>query len=505
MSSSNSNNLTQLAKYIEDHKKYIVITCTALVIVLVVLMAIRTISQQPLASDDAINLQAPYNLAKNGTYSSFGAIWLGQDKVFDPYLTTGPVISLPIALAFKLFGASLLQARYIMLGFYLTAIALASWFVYAKTKSVWSILMPITMLLTIDKFINYPTAVLGEFTAIGLVFGSMLAWHRRYFILAGILAATAVLSKFLMLLVIFAGLGFLALRLLKNWRRPAKVLGDGLRYCLGVGLTLGAWEFFRFAQLGFSYHTYLANIREFIIYFRVNGSGLAENATKITPSTKFSMIFANIALPVFAIVIVFGCLLWLGWQNRAYLGMRISQNAYGLTFIGLYGLWWLAMSNGAYIRYVMPLAVIGIGLAYSLVLPAQKFLKPTNAIPLVAILLILILGIYRSYWPLQQPTYPRTLQDQQAVAKRVVSYHPSNLAHVGWWQNSEILFLTGLHSRVTHSLSVGEEYQLLLGPAMHDIVTQDYDRAKKICRQIIFEQNGYIFCNGQIEKDKPVE
>lgn len=90
MSSSNSKNLTQLAKYIEDHKKYIVIICTALVMVLVALVAIRTISQQPLASDDAINLQAPYNLAKNGTYSSFGAIWLGQDKIFDPYLTTGP-------------------------------------------------------------------------------------------------------------------------------------------------------------------------------------------------------------------------------------------------------------------------------------------------------------------------------------------------------------------------------------------------------------------------------
>lgn len=104
-----------VALFLKKHKSKIVMVVTLLSILTVITTATRTITTQPLLADDAFNLQVPYNLVKIGSYASFGAVWEGADKVFDPYLTTGPVISLPITLVFKIFGIGIVQARIVML------------------------------------------------------------------------------------------------------------------------------------------------------------------------------------------------------------------------------------------------------------------------------------------------------------------------------------------------------------------------------------------------------
>lgn len=500
------NKLIRLNSLLEKHRVKVVIITTLAVVIFVAFVVSLSINVQPIASDDALNLQAPVNIVRNGAYASFGAIWEGSDKVFDPYLSTGPIISLPIALAFKLFGVSVLPARIVMLVLYAGFICLATWFVYHNTKSAWASLMPLAILLTVDKQINYPIAALGEFTAIGLVFGSMLAWQKRKFLLAGLLAGGAVLSKFLMLLLIIAGLFYLGVQLVRHWKNKVRVIKNGLLYMVGLGLSLGLWEVFRFIQLGSSLHAYKYNLKEFVDYFKVNGSGLAENGTKITIPTKFSMVLANVSLITPLLIIAAGCLLWLGWQNRALINRRLEQNMYGLLFIGLYVFWWFFKSNGAYSRYVMPLAVISLGIILSLALATKKDgVQWPAALVKLLLLIIVLVGIWQNYFPIRRPTFLFTLQDQQAAARRVEDYRPTNLAHAGWWQNPDTLLFTGLRSRVAHSLVVGEKYQLLLSPPMKEIVPADYIRAKNTCHDIIFEQKGYVLCNSQVVKGQPVE
>lgn len=338
-----------------------------------------------------------------------------------------------------------------MLILYITTVAVATWFVYSNTKSGWSILVPLAMLITIDKFINYPIAVLGEFSAIALVFGSLLAWRKEKFFIAGLLAGAAVLSKFLMLLLLVSGIVCLGVNLLLNWGNKRPIIKHGLYYALGAGLSLGLWELYRFIQLGGSLHSYAHNIKQFIIYFRVNGSGLAANGTDLSLTQKANMILANYSLTKFALMVSFICLMWLAWCSRKELIGRAKAQMYGLGFIFLYASWWFFKSNGAYTRYVMPLAILGLGLIFCLVLDNKKH-DLSYRLAAVILLITLCLGVWQNYFPITKPLYPLTLQQQQAIAKRVADYHPPNLAHVGWWQNSEILFLAGQHSRGDRTL-----------------------------------------------------
>lgn len=64
-------------------KTAIVTGITALIMLFIICIASLSLGSQLLGSDDGINLQAPYNIVKIGTYASFGVISNnGSDKIF---------------------------------------------------------------------------------------------------------------------------------------------------------------------------------------------------------------------------------------------------------------------------------------------------------------------------------------------------------------------------------------------------------------------------------------
>ena len=92
--------------------------------------------------DEGINLQVPKNLVMFGKYgiqSSEGV------RLFDPLVSTGPTVLLPIALSFKLFGIGLVQARTVMVIF--AMLALIS--VYVLTTHIFDVKTAFVALLLI--------------------------------------------------------------------------------------------------------------------------------------------------------------------------------------------------------------------------------------------------------------------------------------------------------------------------------------------------------------------
>src|SRR5437867_50449 len=77
-----------------------------LVLVFVYLLLIAWII--PMNFDEAIHLQVPLSLATHGQYDTVYHI-----RPFDGFITitVGPTVQLPIALAFKIFGIGVAQAR----------------------------------------------------------------------------------------------------------------------------------------------------------------------------------------------------------------------------------------------------------------------------------------------------------------------------------------------------------------------------------------------------------
>lgn len=129
--------------------------------------------------DEGLNVSTAATLATRHVYGLPDSAGI---RVMDPAIQTGPVVIVPIAAAFKLFGVGLLQARLVMLGFAL--FALASYFLLARRIAAGTAPIAVALLLLGNgelyaSFVPLARQVLGEVTALGcFCLGSWL-WLRR--------------------------------------------------------------------------------------------------------------------------------------------------------------------------------------------------------------------------------------------------------------------------------------------------------------------------------------
>ena len=459
-------------------------------------------TRQPLGFDEGWDLQAARSLAENGTYASFGSLYGGPDKVLDPHLSTGPTTMIPIAATFKVFGIGVLQARVIIMLFYLAVIYLVAWYAYERTKSGYAILAPLLFLLVASQPVNFRLDVLGEIPAIAYALGSLVAWHRKKFLLAGMLAAFAVLSKMIAFFLIIAGTLLLFVRLVRYWKKDRRpILIDAGWWVIGGALPLFFWEVFKFFQLGGSFAAYKQNWHDYVHFFMETGSGLSDNGTYLSLSERFNLFVSAFdieKLLLLLIVVTAGVLLYL---RRKQLRAAISANLYGLTFMGIYLLWWFLMANGKYTRYVVPLAAISIGVVVAMIFQLPKAVQHLKKIPRsvyhgagLLLMTIALAGVHQYYFPMHVQQYSPSLADQQRIAKRIAESHPLALTHMGWWQNPEIAFLGDLRSKDEHWRAPGSTYELILSPTQLVIVPDQYADGKTRCTEIYMQEVGYTYC-----------
>ena len=82
--------------------------------------------------DEAFNLQVPANLSQHGEY---GTTYDGG-QAFDPVITTGPTVLLPIAATFKFFGVGIIAARLVTFLYCSMTILLLAWISYRQAEWV---------------------------------------------------------------------------------------------------------------------------------------------------------------------------------------------------------------------------------------------------------------------------------------------------------------------------------------------------------------------------------
>lgn len=462
-------------------------------------VAIQSITTQPLGFDEGWVLQAPLTMATTGEYASLGAMWGGSNKLFDPYVSSGPAVLMPIALSFKLFGVGVVQARIIMVAFYLAVIFLMAWYVHSQTKSKYALLAVLSILLLVSVPLNFRLDILGEFPAIAYALASFICWQKRRFGLAGLFAALAVLSKIIMFFLLAAAVLLFVYTFIRFAKSRKSTCIHACRWAVGAAIPIVAWEIFKFVQLG-SYAAYKLNWIEYIGFFKVTGSGLSPNGTVLTFYDKFNLLISTISIQKSLLYIIlgllFGLIIYSTYKKRIWPTIRAQQ--YALTFVALYLFWWFAKSNGGFARYVVPvsavLIAVLISLAFSELKKPGKYELATRISAGFVIFAILAVGVYK-HIPTSKPVYGFTLSQQQAVASEIIASKPEALSHLGFWQNPEILFLTNIHSQEKGLRPDKSSIQLLISGTMLDNAPADYAKAKTMCaRDIIAPRGGYIFC-----------
>ncbi len=197
--------------------------------------------------DEGLNTHAARLLADAGIY---GTLTVDGANPFDPAVTTGPTVILPIAGLFRLGGVSMLLARLVSVGYSIAALC-AVYLLCVRLrgpKKAWLVLLLFLAMPSIGGigFFAMGRQVLGEsasfaFVAVGLLalFRSWEQDGRAEGVVAGIFFGLAVLSKLQSALTIFPAL--LLIALLRSWRASSQARARELIVIMIAIAIPGVW------------------------------------------------------------------------------------------------------------------------------------------------------------------------------------------------------------------------------------------------------------------------
>ncbi len=169
--------------------------------------------------DEGWWLQIPKNWVQYGQYATLSSEGF---RHYDTVVGTSPAFYLPIAVAFKIWGVGLLQARLVMVAFFLTTCLL----VYAVTRKLYgsrSALIALALFILVKPDDNFTSAlllgrqVMAEIPALCFLMAAVYFWlksfeHRTngFLVLSGIFLGLAMTTKAQFLLIALPTLVVLA-------------------------------------------------------------------------------------------------------------------------------------------------------------------------------------------------------------------------------------------------------------------------------------------------------
>ncbi|MCR2823943.1 glycosyltransferase family 39 protein [Microbacterium sp. zg.Y909] len=163
----------------------------------------QSLVENRLWEDEAFNLTVPLNLLAGNGYTSDGTLSGSTLTPFDPRISTGPVVLLPIAAVLATGADLVVGGRLVPAAFYLALLA-ALWVLGRRIGGRWAGLLAVTVPLAFDasappSAIQGPADVLGEVPAASLIAWALVFVQRRPW-LAGLLFGLAIQSKYISLL-----------------------------------------------------------------------------------------------------------------------------------------------------------------------------------------------------------------------------------------------------------------------------------------------------------------
>lgn len=219
--------------------------------------------QAPLSTDEGYNLEVVDNLAKKGRYASYGnrrfdAPWSVRslplesfqkresppDWPFDPRVTTGPSVLVPLAVIWGFLPENVAGLRLVMWGFFFAAL-IALWALGKDFGAGIAGFVAASAIFATLFFGFQPSALLGEVPATAFFLWGVLAASRSHLFIAGLLWGLAILAK-----TIFLPAAALAVLLAILLAREPSLTRRVLLPVIGVSIPLVLFELYRLLSLG---------------------------------------------------------------------------------------------------------------------------------------------------------------------------------------------------------------------------------------------------------------
>jgi hypothetical protein len=125
--------------------------------------------------DEAYNLNVSQTLAERGVYASHLA---EGDRLFDPAVTTGPALLVPLALAVRLGGADLTVVRAALLVIFIAGLVVVFFSAWELLGGPWPALAFLIVYYGTRLVLMIGLSVLGEVLAIDLMLAALALLHR---------------------------------------------------------------------------------------------------------------------------------------------------------------------------------------------------------------------------------------------------------------------------------------------------------------------------------------
>jgi 4-amino-4-deoxy-L-arabinose transferase-like glycosyltransferase len=410
--------------------------------------------------DEGFNLQIPVNLIEHGSYSTSynGSI------PFDPEITTGPTVLLPIAGVFGLFGIGLYQARIVMLIYFLLML-LSAYFLSNKLFGRLGAVITLILIVSFRDLFYLGLKVLGEVPAVFFLLTGIIFYEKKKPLLSGILIGLAVLTKFFFLMSVAPFLTLFGIEFLFLPNKKKTFSFYSLLF-LGMAIPNIAWECVKIFSLGFS-------------GYKNNVIGFLDLVTNSTGSIQpFEMIARLQSLPaplngipeimilaLLILLLIYSLIKYL-FQLKTNGWSKTNQPILAIILFSLINLtWWIFNSSSSWWRYFLPgyigMAVLAGQPLVSLIKPLaanfdtrrepfhgwstfRYFLILVSSTVLFSLLIIEVISTQASLIYNQLRANPTYLTYQINLAKRIslIENNGGYIGYWGWWQAPDISFLS---------------------------------------------------------------
>lgn len=301
--------------------------------------------------DEAFNLTVPRNLLAGLGYSSDGALSGSTITPFDPRISTGPVVLLPVALLLATGIDPVIAARLIPLAYWVLLLAGLA-VIGHRIAGRWAALLAVAVPLAFAAGagvspIQGPADLLGEIPAAALLVWALIVLPRRAW-LAGLLVGLAIQAKLIVLLALPAFA--VALWVLSDgtgWARIRDLLRRAWLPLVLVAVPTLLFELVALASLGFS--GFVEHLRNLVNFVRSGGQGDA--ATSVFQ--KLGALADSWSLP--GVIAAVGAVIAIGlaaagvvlrWRSatpaeRIVIAYALAAFVGALAFVG----WWATASR----------------------------------------------------------------------------------------------------------------------------------------------------------------
>lgn len=406
--------------------------------------------------DEAFNLQMPANLAQHGKYST---TYQGG-QAFDPVITTGPTVLLPITLSFAVFGVGIVQARLVIFLFWLTFVLLFSATAY-RLGGWLSMLLALIWSQFLPFILDFGLKVMGEIPAMAFLLLGLWALSKNKAFWGAMLLSFSVLAKINYLFVLGPVALFYGLRwLLNSGPVRKKVVKSGFAVLFGFGLPIFSWEAVRLFMLG--WEGFQHNWKEFFSLL-----GILPGTRHFFATSSFTSRLQTIGIPYGVsdkialgggVLFLVAVMLWELFSYRSGV-LQVNAkpeirfywllNASGLVFL----VWWLVSNSSDIWRSLLPGYLLwGLLACITLVrwfkgAANQHWLVEWSWVKQIGLALLLIFLVFypvklRFHQLEVELTQTYTCQMSLAQQIREMSEQKAVFGYWGWYQSPELSFLS---------------------------------------------------------------